>query len=75
MNVYQELIFSYLEEDNTQRAYFRVKPLLATSGDIRDKRPKPPGPTKEPCESYRTVLSNTISRTACVPLAPIASWT
>lgn len=37
MNVYQELIFSYLEEDNTQRAYFRVKPLLATSGDIRQE--------------------------------------
>lgn len=37
MNVYQELIFSYLEEDNTQRAYFRVKPLLAPSGDIRQE--------------------------------------
>lgn len=37
MNVYQELIFSYLEEDNTQRAYFRVKPLLSPTGDIRQE--------------------------------------
>lgn len=37
MNVYQELVFSYIEEDNTQRAYFRVKPLLAPSGDVRQE--------------------------------------
>lgn len=35
MNIYRELIFSYLEEDNTQRVYFRVKPLLAASGDVQ----------------------------------------
>ena len=35
MDIYRELIFSYLEEDNTQRVYFRVKPLLAASGDAQ----------------------------------------
>lgn len=37
MNIYRELILSYLEEDNTQRVYFRVKPLLAASGDVQEE--------------------------------------
>ena len=37
MDIYRELIFSYLEEDNTQRVYFRVKPLLAASGDVQEE--------------------------------------
>ena len=37
MNIYRELIFAYLEEDNTQRVYFRVKPLLAASGDLQEE--------------------------------------
>ena len=37
MNFDRSLIFSYLEEDNIQRAYFRVKPLLSLDGDIRQE--------------------------------------
>lgn len=37
MNIDRSLIFSYLEEDNIQRAYFRVKPLLTSEGDIRQE--------------------------------------
>ncbi|MBE5796346.1 MAG: hypothetical protein E7327_03100 [Clostridiales bacterium] len=35
MNLDRCLLFSYLEEDNIQKAYFRVRPLLTTEGDIR----------------------------------------
>lgn len=37
MNFDRSLIFSYLEEDNIQRAYFRVRPLLTLEGDVREK--------------------------------------
>lgn len=37
MNFSRSLIFSYLEEDNTQRAYFRVRPLLSLDGDLRQE--------------------------------------
>ncbi len=37
MNYDRSLLFSYLEEDNIQRAYFRVRPLLTVEGDIRDE--------------------------------------
>lgn len=37
MNYEKEIVFSYLEEDNTQRAYFRIKPLLSVSGDMREE--------------------------------------
>ncbi|MBR4081952.1 MAG: hypothetical protein IKK21_09230 [Clostridia bacterium] len=33
----REIVFSYLEEDNTQRAYFRLKPLLTVSGDVQEE--------------------------------------
>lgn len=37
MNFDRSLLFSYLEEDNIQRAYFRVRPLLTLQGDIRQE--------------------------------------
>ena len=37
MNLDQELVFAYLEEDNVQRAYFRVRPLITCQGDIREE--------------------------------------
>lgn len=37
MNFDRSLIFSYLEEDNIQRAYFRVRPLLTLEGDVRQE--------------------------------------
>ncbi len=37
MNFDRSLIFAYLEEDNIQRAYFRVRPLLTLDGDIRQE--------------------------------------
>ncbi len=37
MNLDHSLLFCYLEEDNIQRAYFRVRPLLTVQGDIRDQ--------------------------------------
>ncbi len=40
MNFDRSLIFAYLEEDNIQRAYFRVRPLLTLDGDIRDEAAK-----------------------------------
>lgn len=40
MNPEQELIFAYLEEDNTQRAYFRARPILTVNGDIREEANK-----------------------------------
>ena len=36
MNLDQDLILAYLEEDNIQRAYFRVRPLLTVHGDVRE---------------------------------------
>ncbi|MBQ8556251.1 MAG: hypothetical protein IJ438_10335 [Clostridia bacterium] len=40
MNFDRNLLFAYLEEDNIQRAYFRVKPLLTVEGDIRAEAEK-----------------------------------
>lgn len=37
MNYDRSLIFAYLEEDNIQRAYFRVRPLLTSDGDVRQE--------------------------------------
>lgn len=37
MNFDRSLIFAYLEEDNIQRAYFRVRPLLTLDGDVRQE--------------------------------------
>lgn len=37
MNFDRSLIFSHLEEDNLQRAYFRVLPLLTLEGDVREE--------------------------------------
>lgn len=37
MNFNRSLILAYLEEDNTQRAYFRVLPLLSLEGDLRQE--------------------------------------
>lgn len=37
MNLDRSLIFSYLEEDNIQRAYFRVRPLLSLDGDVQQE--------------------------------------
>ena len=37
MKLDREIVFSYLEEDNTQRAYFRLKPLLTVSGDAQEE--------------------------------------
>ncbi len=37
MNTDRSLIFAYLEEDNVQRAYFRVLPLLTLNGDVREE--------------------------------------
>ena len=35
MNLEQELVFALIEEDNVQRAYFRVRPLLTVHGDVQ----------------------------------------
>ncbi len=40
MNLNREIVFSWLEEDNTQRAYFRLKPLLTVSGDVQEEAAK-----------------------------------
>lgn len=37
MNFDRSPIFSYLEEDNIQYAYFRVRPLLTLDGDVREE--------------------------------------
>ena len=37
MNLERELVFCYIEEDNIQRAYFRVRPLLTISGDVQEE--------------------------------------
>ena len=35
MSIDNQLLFCYLEEDNIQQAYFRVRPLLTPDADIR----------------------------------------
>lgn len=35
MNLDRCLLFSWIEEDNIQKAYFRVRPLLTFEGDVR----------------------------------------
>lgn len=35
MNLDRCLLFSWIEEDNIQKAYFRVRPLLTLEGDVR----------------------------------------
>ena len=35
MNLDRCLLFSWIEEDNIQKAYFRVRPLLISEGDVR----------------------------------------
>lgn len=40
MDYERELIFAFLEEDNTQRAYFRVRPLLTPSGFAQEEAVK-----------------------------------
>lgn len=37
MNFDRSLVFSYIEEDNVQRAYFRVRPLLTMDGNIQQE--------------------------------------
>ena len=37
MNLDRCLLFSWLEEDNIQKAYFRVRPLLTLEGDVRSE--------------------------------------
>ncbi len=37
MNLEQHLVLAYLEEDNVQRAYFRVKPLLTVEGSAAEE--------------------------------------
>ena len=37
MNLERELVFCFIEEDNIQRAYFRVHPLLTLSGDVQEE--------------------------------------
>lgn len=37
MNLERELVFCFIEEDNIQRAYFRVRPLLTVSGDVQEE--------------------------------------
>ncbi len=37
MDLQRETVFSYLEEDNAQSAYFRVLPLLTAGGDIQEE--------------------------------------
>ncbi|MBQ3484128.1 MAG: hypothetical protein IJA77_01330 [Clostridia bacterium] len=37
MNLDRCLLFSWLEEDNIQKAYFRVRPLLTVEGDVRQE--------------------------------------
>lgn len=37
MDLEHDLVFAYLEEDNIQRAYFRVHPLLTPHGMVREE--------------------------------------
>ena len=40
MNLERELVFCFIEEDNIQRAYFRVRPLLTVNGDVQEEARK-----------------------------------
>lgn len=40
MNLEREYIFSCIEEDNIQRAYFRIHPLLTVDGDVASQAEK-----------------------------------
>lgn len=40
MNLERDLVFCFIEEDNIQRAYFRVRPLLTVHGDIQEEATK-----------------------------------
>lgn len=40
MNLDRELILGFLEEDNIQRAYFRVRPLLTPAGEAQQEADK-----------------------------------
>ncbi len=40
MNLEREYIFSCIEEDNIQRAYFRIHPLLTVDGDVASQAQK-----------------------------------
>ncbi len=40
MNLEHNILFSWIEEDNIQRAYFRVRPLLSMEGDVRAEAEK-----------------------------------
>lgn len=37
MNLERDLVFCFIEEDNVQRAYFRVRPLLTVHGDLQEE--------------------------------------
>lgn len=37
MDLEQDLVFCFIEEDNIQRAYFRVRPLLTIQGDVQEE--------------------------------------
>lgn len=37
MSIDNQLLFCYLEEDNIQQAYFRVRPLLTPEADVREE--------------------------------------
>lgn len=37
MNLERDLVFCFIEEDNAQLAYFRVRPLLTVHGDLQEE--------------------------------------
>lgn len=37
MDLERDLVFCFIEEDNTQRAYFRVRPLLTVQGQVQEE--------------------------------------
>ncbi|MGN0779517.1 MAG: hypothetical protein ACI4MJ_10240 [Aristaeellaceae bacterium] len=37
MNLEQDLVLAYMEEDDVQRAHFRVRPLITCHGDIQEE--------------------------------------
>lgn len=37
MNLERDLVFCFIEEDNIQRAYFRVRPLLTVHGGVQEE--------------------------------------
>ena len=73
MNFDRSLIFAYLEEDNIQRAYFRVRPLLTMDGDVRQEAlalwPNEGGLRIVPDRNEQHTF-----RRACAPLALIVWW-